>query len=209
MEQAIEGGEVVEALFLKDGLQVELDVCLAADQGGIAEQAEGEAVGDDTPNVLSAIQVFLHQGVGGHARASAGGHAAEFLAGTDDVNRRERRVSPLRVFPHVGLKHEQAEKVGRHLGLDREPANLERNGLANAPVGFSEGFGAGLEGLPKGGVEFFVTDKSGRGQLPFFLVADIGVSMGLFQQVKDLGFVEPSGVVRRTGVANNLDFLGQ
>ncbi|HRZ35580.1 MAG TPA: hypothetical protein P5534_04370 [Candidatus Paceibacterota bacterium] len=86
MKQAVEGGEVVEALFLQDGLQIELDVGLAADQGGIAEQAEREAVGDDTPNVLSAIQVFLHQGVGGHARASAGGHAAEFLAGTNDVN---------------------------------------------------------------------------------------------------------------------------
>ena len=79
VEQAVERGEIVEALFLEDGLEVELDVSLPADERGVAEQAEREAVGDDAPDVLGAVEVFLNEGVRREARASAGRHAAKFL----------------------------------------------------------------------------------------------------------------------------------
>ena len=88
MEQAVERGEVVEALFLEDGLEIELDVSLPADEGGVAEQPEREAVGDDAPDVLGAVEVFLNEGVRSEARASAGRHAAKFLPRADDVNGR-------------------------------------------------------------------------------------------------------------------------
>ena len=41
MQQAVERGEVLESLLFDDGLQVEFDVSLAADERTVAQQTQG------------------------------------------------------------------------------------------------------------------------------------------------------------------------
>ena len=64
MRQAIEQDELVQPLAVQHALQVELDVGWPAEVDGIAQQAQRGAVGDDAPEVIAAVQVVLHQGVG-------------------------------------------------------------------------------------------------------------------------------------------------
>src|SRR5579863_3037631 len=79
MEQAVERGKIVEALFLKNRLKIKLNVSLSANERGIAEQTERKTVGDDTPNVFGSIQEFLNERVRRKTRATAGRHAAKFM----------------------------------------------------------------------------------------------------------------------------------
>ncbi|MHA2615509.1 MAG: hypothetical protein V2G37_01340, partial [bacterium JZ-2024 1] len=81
MQKPVEQDEVVEvgvALGFEDGLQVELHVGLAAQEGGLAQKPQEAAVGDDAPEMLGAVQELLHQGVGGEARTAGGIHPAQF-----------------------------------------------------------------------------------------------------------------------------------
>ena len=68
MQQAVEQDEIAEAVFGKNRLQVELEVRLATDEGRIAQQTERASVGDDAPQRLGAVEVFLNQGMRRKAR---------------------------------------------------------------------------------------------------------------------------------------------
>ena len=112
----VERGEIVEALFLENRLKIKLDVSLPANERGIAEQPEREAVGDDAPNVFGAVEIFLNERVRREARASAGRHAAKFLPCADDVNGR-------RVFRLAGAMRD-GERLAVHLKGARIVARL-------------------------------------------------------------------------------------
>jgi hypothetical protein len=88
VKEAEEGHEIRKALLLKEGGQIELDVSLAADKGGIPQQAQGESVRDDPPEDLRAIQVFLNQGMRSKPRSPACWNPSKFLPCTYNVNGR-------------------------------------------------------------------------------------------------------------------------
>jgi hypothetical protein len=86
VEQAVEDFELAEALLVEDLREVELDIGLAADVGAVAQQAQGEAVGDDAPEVFAAVEEFLEEGVRGHSGAFGGRCACQVVARADDVD---------------------------------------------------------------------------------------------------------------------------
>ena len=88
MQQAEEDGEVGEALLLQHLPEVELHVGLAANEAAVAQKAQHQPVGDEAPDLLGAVQVFLNEGVRGEAGPTPGRKAAEFLPRADDVHGR-------------------------------------------------------------------------------------------------------------------------
>ena len=142
MEQSKERGEVLEPLLLKHARQVELDVSLATNERAVAEESQAQAVGDDAPKVLGAIEVILHQRMRRHAWPPRGRHPPQLLSCPHQVNRRRlgSLAGPVRdrerePVPLVGLRdrpqlvsEEPKERhqpgVGRDLGgqvVGREP----------------------------------------------------------------------------------------
>jgi len=89
MQEAEEKGEIGKLAFSgEDGFEIELQVRLAAEQLGIAEQPQPSAVGDSAPKVLGTVQVLLDERVRAQARPARGGALIQILAGAHDVNRR-------------------------------------------------------------------------------------------------------------------------
>src|SRR5690606_2770387 len=57
--------EVAEPFAAEEGFEVELDVSLPGERGVVAQQAEGEPVADDAPQVgVGAVEKLLDQAVG-------------------------------------------------------------------------------------------------------------------------------------------------
>ena len=85
MEEAIDQDELAVEVAVDQRVEVELQVGRPGDPGGVAEEPQLAAVGDDPPERVRAIQVLLHQRV----RAPAGplGPPIERLVVGDDVNR--------------------------------------------------------------------------------------------------------------------------
>jgi hypothetical protein len=151
VQQAVEEGKIVEALFIQDLPQVELDIGLPADVGAVAEEAEGQAVGDQAPEVLGAVEELLDEGVRCQAGSSAGWEASQFLAGADEVHRwgifhlpgtmRDGKAGSIHVVGTliiVQLIAQQAEK-GDHPGVACD---------GSCQVGVRHAFQAVLEDLP-------------------------------------------------------------
>ncbi len=67
MQQAVEGSEILKAQLVENARKVEFDIGLAADERGVAEQAQGLAIGHHAPEDLGPVQVLLHEGMGGQA----------------------------------------------------------------------------------------------------------------------------------------------
>ena len=61
VQQAIHLGEGGVLVALDNALDVELDVCRACEQRGVAQQTELVAVGYDPPERVRVIQVILHK----------------------------------------------------------------------------------------------------------------------------------------------------
>ncbi len=78
----------MEALLLEDAGEIELDIRLPPNECAVAQQSERETVGDESPDVLGAIQVLLHQRMRCETRPTARGHPTQLLPGTDDVHGR-------------------------------------------------------------------------------------------------------------------------
>jgi hypothetical protein len=83
-------GEVPEAVLLHEGLEVHLHVGLAADEGGLAQEAELPPVGHQAPEGLRGVQVVLEEAVG---RAPAPPGLAQLLAPGHHVD--GRGLAPL------------------------------------------------------------------------------------------------------------------
>lgn len=153
VDQAVERGEVVKALLLEDGLEVKFDVSLAADQRGIAEQAEREAVGNDAPDVVGTIEVFLDERVRRETRASARRHKAKFLTRADDVNRRRifGLTSAMRNRERLAVHFKGAGIVTRLITEQREERQrplVPRDG--GGEVVFGQAGEAALKNAPQG-----------------------------------------------------------
>lgn len=87
VEQAVEQRKVGEEFLRENAVEIELDEGEFDEAGGIAEEADLAAVGDDAVEVLGEVQVFLHQTVRGHARGVRHGAAAvEGLEAADEVD---------------------------------------------------------------------------------------------------------------------------
>ena len=72
VEQQVEQGELGEELAVEHRLEVELDVGLAGEGGGVAQQPQDPAVGQDRPQVLvGAVEQLLHHRVRGAPAAPA------------------------------------------------------------------------------------------------------------------------------------------
>jgi len=76
VEEAVEEGEVREKFLGEDAFEVELDEGEFDEAGGVPEQADEAAVGDDAVEVLGEVEVFLDQPVWRHARGVGHGAAA-------------------------------------------------------------------------------------------------------------------------------------
>lgn len=87
VEQTVEQRKVGEEFLGENAVEVELDEGEFDKAGGIAEEANLAAVGDDAVEVLGEVEVFLHQTVRGHAGGIRHGAAAvEGLEAADEVN---------------------------------------------------------------------------------------------------------------------------
>ncbi len=89
MQPAVEQHEIGKAVFLEQPLQVELDIGLTADEGGIAQQAQGAPVGHQSPQGFGAVQILLDERVRRKARLAGGGEASQLLMPADDVQENE------------------------------------------------------------------------------------------------------------------------
>ena len=87
VQQSIQGRKVLKALLFDHRLQVEFYVGLFADVGGIPQQAQGFAVGNDAPHMVGAVQVFLHQGMGRQPCPATAGQPPQFLPHPHEVHR--------------------------------------------------------------------------------------------------------------------------
>ena len=88
MHQAVKRGKILESLLVEDRRQVELDVSLPPDERAVAQQPERQAVGDDAPEILGAIEVLLNQRMGRQAGPPRGRHSPQFLPRSHDVHGR-------------------------------------------------------------------------------------------------------------------------
>jgi hypothetical protein len=202
VQQTIEGREVEEALFLEDAGEIELHVRLAAHQGGVAQQAQRQAVGDQSPDVLGAIQVFLHQRVWRQAWPAARCHATEFLPHTDDVDR----------WCIVGFARAMRDGECQAVGLVRalvvawlvaeQPKERDHPSVARdrgASVIFSEAFTAVLKHSPqRPGISEGCRDLVG--QVPSSLQAEIGGALS--RKVAGKQLIEEVGPEKATFNAN-------
>ena len=76
--QQPEQREVREGGIGKNGFQVKFYVCLAAEAGAVAQDAQNKAVGHKAPEVaVGAVEEFLHQGVRAGLRRSYGAALAD------------------------------------------------------------------------------------------------------------------------------------
>lgn len=168
VKQAVEEGEVGEKLLGEDAFEVELDEGEFHQAGGIPEQADEAAVGDDAVEVLGEVEVFLDEAVGRHARGIGHGAAAvERLVPADEVDG-ELVAGGIAVGDAVGfsldglgfgegeLIAEQAEQRDKPLvaGLGGAGGSLFEPGdfhLIGSPVGAGGGPGIGDLILDLGG----------------------------------------------------------
>ena len=72
MHEPVQKPKLLIALIFKNLPQVKLHVGLPADEGAIAQQADGEAIRQQAPEVLGAVELFLEGGVGGEADVAFG-----------------------------------------------------------------------------------------------------------------------------------------
>jgi len=123
-------------------------------QRRVAQQAEPVAVGDDTPEVLGAVEVLLHQGVGAEAGSAGGGTVVQVGAAAGDVERR-------RVFVGAGAVGDGVSAAADHGGARDERDLIVAEGAEEGKDPLLAGDGGGgvvlreaaegpLEGLPVG-----------------------------------------------------------
>jgi hypothetical protein len=143
VEQAVEEDEVGEALAGEDGGEVELEIGLGAQVGGGAEETEDEAIGDDPPEMVGAVEELLDEGVRGEAGATGGIDAAEFLAGTGDVEGRGVLLGAGAVGDGVGAA---LQVVGAGIAF-HVVAELRQEGDDPEIAGDGGGAVAGVEAL--------------------------------------------------------------
>ncbi|MCZ7630225.1 MAG: hypothetical protein M5U19_14780 [Microthrixaceae bacterium] len=89
MSEEVSATEVTEGFSLEHGLEVELDVCLADEAGGVSEEAERASVGDDCPEVpIRSVEQFLDHRVGSALRCAGdpSGLAIEVDTPAQEVN---------------------------------------------------------------------------------------------------------------------------
>ena len=145
--QAPEHDELAVEVLLEDGLEVELHKGRPGEPGGIAQQPELQAVGDNPPQRIGAVEVFLDQGVGAAPAILAAG--IEFLIGGDDVHRRGFGViaRPVRDGVGVAIHHRGARLIGQLV-----TENLQKRdgpGLAReCGQAFAAALAAALEAFP-------------------------------------------------------------
>ena len=212
MQDAPEGGEVGVAVLVvaEDGFEVEFEEIRAREGIGIAEEAEGFAVGDDGPEaVAGGIEEFLSELVGGfflgtctsHGEAGIGVIEAEAVRRDDD-----------------------GEAAAEGHGRDGEAAVAELDGSADrGQIGVAEalaqevgdegaGDGGGVEigashlrseGLPGGGGDaegaaVFVVELEalGDGVVGFLLKGRLAAGRAFEQLGHEERAFEPEGVER-------------
>ncbi len=148
VEETVEDDEVLEALAVEDGFQVELEVGLGAQVGRGPEQPQQSPVGDDPPEVVGAVEELLDERVRREARPAGGIDPAEFLARTGDVDGWCVGSWAGPVGDPVG---EPAELVGARVVLEVVPEHREERddpdaaGEAGGAVVLGELGEAGLE----------------------------------------------------------------
>ncbi|HEX29586.1 TPA: hypothetical protein ENG04_05840 [Candidatus Poribacteria bacterium] len=86
VDQTVEQGEIGELLALHHLLEIEFDVSLSPHELGIPENPQNFAVRDDPPQVLCAVEVFLHEGVRREAGSSGFGTSVQGVPIADDVD---------------------------------------------------------------------------------------------------------------------------
>ena len=84
VEQAPEHGELGIEPAGDNAFQVDLEIGRPGDPGGVAQQAQAAAVGDDAPKRVAAVQVLLDQGV---RRPAVGPARVQLAVEGDDVDR--------------------------------------------------------------------------------------------------------------------------
>jgi hypothetical protein len=87
MQYAVECSEISKQLFVKNLLEIELDVSLAPNQSRVAQKTQSKSVSYDAPDVFCPVQIFLNQRVGRESRAAARRDSPQLLTGADNVNR--------------------------------------------------------------------------------------------------------------------------
>ena len=87
VQDAVEDGEVGEETVGEDTFQVEFDEALFDESGGIAEESEGAAVGDESVELFIEVQEFLNEGMGGYAKGGVAGFPIKsgVVAEADDM----------------------------------------------------------------------------------------------------------------------------
>jgi len=85
VQEAVDQGELAEAVLLHEGLEVHLQIGLAPHEGGLTQEAEDAAVGHEAPKVFRGVQVVLQEAVGG---AAPPGGPGEVLTPGHHVDRR-------------------------------------------------------------------------------------------------------------------------
>ncbi|GJQ20273.1 MAG: hypothetical protein HBSIN02_06280 [Bacteroidia bacterium] len=61
MNEPVQCRKVIKALFHNNALQIELDVGLPSYECAVAQQAQRGAVGHNTPKMLGAVEILLHE----------------------------------------------------------------------------------------------------------------------------------------------------
>src|SRR5579875_1450640 len=84
MANAIEEGELIEAIAVENALEIELQVCGSRRARRVPQQAQQHAICDYAPQVsFAVVQVFLHQRL--RAKAASRRPAVEVAAQALDV----------------------------------------------------------------------------------------------------------------------------
>ncbi len=167
MEQPVKDDEVAIALAAEDGSEIELDIRLSAQPRRCAQQAEGETVSRDAPELAGAVEELLDKGVRREARSAGGIDAAEFLACPGDVDRRGVVVLAGPVRNGVGLPVEfvgawVAHELVAEAVKQREHPLLP--GQANGTVVFGHAGEAALKDVPPGeGITVGLSDVVAQG----------------------------------------------
>ncbi|CAM5320813.1 hypothetical protein SCANM63S_00615 [Streptomyces canarius] len=148
VQQAPQEDEVVGAFALEDRLEVELDESGAGERGGLAQQPQLAAVGQDTPQglVAGAIEVLLNHGLRGLRRHVGGaGVQRDVPAGEVHGHVRprvtDREVLRLVVGGQAGLRHgrQRAEaelfEQGQQPAFDGEPHRVHTGIVVRSVAG--------------------------------------------------------------------------
>lgn len=128
--------EVGVALVVEDVVEVELDVGLFGQAGGVPEQPQGVAVGDDSPEVAAAaVEVALQHGLGcagRHAKSAA----IEADTAADEVQRHDHRGFGGSGWPREAVGDREVHRLG--LAEARRQVDPAGQGLRAAEAQFVE-----------------------------------------------------------------------